>query len=306
MPLKSKHILSTETLDKEEIELILKTAEEFIPYACKEKHSDQLEGKILASLFYEPSTRTRLSFETAMNRLGGDVITVTETATSSMMKGETLDDTAKVITQFADIVAIRHPESGSAMRFADNATVPVINAGDGAGQHPSQALLDLFTIKKELKKIDGIKIAFSGDLKYGRCPNSLTYLLSNYDVKLRFISPPELTMKEEVKEFLDKKGIKYEETNDFEEGLKDIDVLYSTRIQRERFADSAEYERLKDVYILTRKLVEDNNPDMLILHPLPRVHEISHEVDDLKGAAYFRQIENGVAVRMALLTLLLT
>jgi aspartate carbamoyltransferase catalytic subunit len=306
MPLKSKHLLSTEDLSKEEIEEIIEIAELYHSFALKEKTSDELKGKILASLFYEPSTRTRLSFETAMHRLSGDVITVTETATSSLMKGETLEDTAKVISQFVDIVAIRHPESGSATRFAQTSSVPVINAGDGAGQHPTQALLDLFTIKKELGKIDGISIAFSGDLKYGRCPNSLVYLLANYDVKFRFIAPPQLPMKDEVKKFLDEKGIEYEEVEDFKESLKDIDVLYATRIQGERFADPAEFEKLKDIYILTKKLVEDSNPDLTILHPLPRVHEISHEVDELKGAAYFRQVENGVAVRMALLKLLLT
>ena len=196
-----KHILSTKDLFKEEIEQILATAEEFMPYAKKEKRGEQLKGKILGALFYEPSTRTRFSFETAMTRLGGDVLSVTDMGTTSMgVKGETVGDTAKVISNFVDIVAIRHPEAGSAKMFADNASIPVINAVDGINQHPSQALLDLFTIKKELGKIDGLTIAFSGDLKFGRTANSLAYLLSHYDVKIKFIAPNALPMKPELKE----------------------------------------------------------------------------------------------------------
>jgi aspartate carbamoyltransferase catalytic subunit len=237
--------------------------------------------------------------------LGGDIISVTDVGASSIVKGESLDDTARVISRFADIIAVRHPDSGSAQIFAEKSEVPVINAGDGAGQHPTQALLDIFTIKKELGKLDGIKVVMTGDLRYGRCPNSLAYLLANYDVEFTFVSPPELKMKPEVKEFLDEKGIKYEETEDFKEGIKNADVLYCTRIQKERFADTQEYEELKDVYILNRKLVEDLCPDAIIMHPLPRVHEISHDIDELKNAKYFKQVEYGVAVRMALLTSLI-
>jgi aspartate carbamoyltransferase catalytic subunit len=295
-----KNLLSSESLSKEAIEKILQKTDSFLGY-----NGDDMKGRILANLFYEPSTRTRLSFETAMKRLGGEVISVTDIESTSIAKGETLDDTAKVVSQFADIVAIRHPESGSATRFADNSSVPVINAGDGAGQHPTQGLLDLFTIKKEKGKLDGLKIVMTGDLKYGRCPNSLAYLLANYDIEFVFVAPEQLKMKPEVLEFLDSKGIKYEETNDFKEGIKDADVLYCTRIQKERFADSSDYEDLKDVFILTKGLVEEKCPDAVIMHPLPRVHEISHEIDDMPNAAYFRQVENGVAVRMAILTMLL-
>lgn len=291
-----EHLLSTESLSKEEINEILQKADSFLGYT-----GDDLKGKILANLFYEPSTRTRLSFETAMKKLGGKVLSVTDVHTTSIMKGETLDDTAKVVSQFADIVAIRHPESGSATRFANNSSVPVLNAGDGAGQHPTQALLDLFTIKKEKGKIDGLKVVMTGDLKYGRCPNSLVYLLANYDVEFVFVAPDKLKMKPEVLEFLDGKGIKYEETEDFKNGIEGADILYCTRIQQERFASSSEYDELKDIYILTKPLVEERCPNAVIMHPLPRVHEISHEVDDLPNAAYFRQVENGVAVRMALL-----
>jgi aspartate carbamoyltransferase catalytic subunit len=301
-----QHILSTQDLSKDEIEQILQTAETFEPYARKEKRGDQLKGKVLAALFYEPSTRTRLSFETAMTRLGGDVVSVTDIGTTSMgMKGETIADTAKVISNFADIVAIRHAEIGSAKEFADNASVPVINAGDGTNQHPSQALLDLYTIKKERGKIDGLTIGFSGDLKFGRTANSLVYLLSNYDVKIRFIAPKALEMKSEVKDFLKEKGVEFEETEDFNSGIEGVDVLYVSRVQKDRFEDMDEYERLKDVYILTRKLVEEKSPEMLILHALPRVNEIAKDCDDLPGAAYFKQVQNGIAVRMALLSILL-
>lgn len=294
-----QNLLNSEQLSKKEIEEILQKAESFLNY-----RGEDLKGKILAALFYEPSTRTRLSFETAMLKLGGSVISVTDVGATSIVKGETLDDTAKVVSHFADVIVVRHPDSGSAKIFAENSKVPVINAGDGAGQHPTQALLDLFTIKKELGKLDGLKVVMTGDLRYGRCPNSLAYLLANYDVEFKFVSPPELKMKPEVKEFLDEKGIKYEETEDFKEGIKDADVLYCTRIQRERFADSQEYEALKDVYILNKKLVEELCPNAIIMHPLPRVHEISHDVDGMENAKYFKQVEYGVAVRMALLTLL--
>lgn len=301
-----KHLLSTKDLSREEIEQIIAMADDFMPYASKEKRGAQLKGKILGALFYEPSTRTRLSFETAMTRLGGDVLSVTDIGTTSMgVKGETVADTAKVISNFVDIVAIRHPDVGSAKEFAENASVPVINAGDGINQHPSQALLDLYTIKKELGKIDGLTVGFSGDLKFGRTANSLSYLLANYDVKLKFIAPEELSMKPKVKKDLTEKGVTFEETEDFENGLNGLDVLYVSRVQKDRFTDMDEYEKLKDVYILTGKLVEEKNPDMLILHALPRVNEIAKDVDDLKGAAYFRQVQNGVAVRMALLSMLL-
>lgn len=300
-----ENLLTTESLTKDQIEELLQSADSFLPFAQKEKRGDQLKGKILAALFYEPSTRTRLSFETAALRLGAKVISVTDVHTTSLMKGESLEDTAKVISQFADIAVIRHPESGSAERFAKTSSIPVVNAGDGAGHHPSQGLLDLFTIKKALGKLEGLKVVMTGDLKYGRCPNSLAYLLAHYGVEFKFVSPEQLKMKPEVLKFLDDKGIKYSETDDFNEGIKDADVLYCTRIQQERFSDSHDYDELKDIYILNKKLYEELCPNAIIMHPLPRVHELSHDLDDLKNALYFKQVENGVAMRMAILNALI-
>jgi len=284
----------------------LALAKQMEPYSKKEKQGTQMKGKVLAALFYEPSTRTRLSFETAMIRLGGEVISVSDVSTSSISKGESLMDTAKVISQFADVVSIRHSQSGAAHEFSLGSSVPVINGGDGTSQHPSQALLDAYTIKKELGKIDGLTIGISGDLKYGRTPNSLAFLLSNYDVKFKFISPKELKMKPEVIAHLNRLKIPYEETQNFEEGMKGVDVLYMTRIQKERFENFNEYEKLKNVFVLNKKMVLKNNPKMLIMHPLPRVNEINPDVDDLKNAAYFRQVGNGVTVRMAIISHLLS
>ena len=265
---------------------------------------DRLHGKILASLFYEPSTRTRLSFEAAMQRLGGDVITADGFQFSSMYKGESIEDTMMMAGQYADIICMRHPMQGSADRAASASPVPFINAGDGPGQHPTQALLDLFTIERERGKISGLKIAMAGDLRYGRTVHSLTFLLGLYDdLQFTFIAPKELTMPEKVTDFLKEKKIRYEETDAIEPGL-DCDILYMTRIQKERFADHSEYERLKDVYRLTDKLLKGKKAT--IMHPLPRVGEIETSVDALPTAAYFRQARNGVPVRMALLWLLLS
>lgn len=267
---------------------------------------DLMKGKILAALFYEPSTRTRLSFETAMLRLGGQVLSVADSGTSSLQKGESLADTAKVVSQYADIIAVRHAQVGAAKEFADNSSVPVINAGDGSADHPTQALLDLYTIIDERGKVDGLTVTVSGDLKNSRTASSLTFLLANYDIKLRFLAPPQLAMKEEVKEFLHEKGFGFEETSDVDEALNGADVLYATRIQQERFADKLEYEKLKDSFVFNRATLEKHNPDMLIMHALPRVNELATDVDDMPGAAYFRQISNGVLVRMALISLFLT
>lgn len=305
MDFKGGDIISTATMSRGDIDRIMQTAERFLPEANKEKTSDVLEGKVLAALFYEPSTRTRLSFETAMLRLGGKVINVVGMDSSSLAKGETLRDTAKVVENFADVIAMRHPREGSVAEVAEAAGIPVINAGDGAGQHPTQALLDVFTIMQERKKLEGLTIAMVGDLKYGRTVHSLSYLLSHYGVRLILVSPDQLKMPQEVKDHLTRKNIEFSETEKIEEALKHAEVIYSTRVQRERFTDEAEYERFKHYYVLTRKDIEKHNAKMTILHPLPRVGEISLDVDDLPGAAYFRQVKNGVAVRMALLALLL-
>jgi len=305
MEFKGADVISTETMTRGDIDKIMKTAEKFLPVAQKEKTSDILAGKVLAALFYEPSTRTRLSFETAMLRLGGKVINVIGMDSSSLAKGETLHDTGKVVENFADVIAMRHPEQGSVAEVADAAGIPVINAGDGAGEHPTQALLDVFTILRERGKIEGLTVAMVGDLKYGRTVHSLAYLLSHYGVKLILVSPEQLKMPQEVKDHLKDKKISFTETEKMEDALKHAEVIYSTRVQRERFVDQAEYERFKHYYVLTRKDIEKHNGKMTILHPLPRVGEISMDVDDLPGAAYFRQVMNGVAVRMALLALVL-
>lgn len=298
-------ILSTMDLTRDDVEHIIKVSEQFMPVALKEKTSNLLEGKLMAALFYEPSTRTRLSFETAMNRLGGRVLTVVGTEYSSLSKGETLWDTGKMIEKYVDVIAMRHPQPGSPREVAESANVPLINAGDGGGEHPTQALLDVFTVTREHKKVDGLTVALVGDLKYGRTVHSLSYLLSHFDVKLILVSPDKLKMPEEITKYLSSKKIAYEETEDLGVALKNAQVLYDTRVQRERFADVNEYEKYKHYYVLTRELVEKYNPKLTIMHPLPRVGEIHQDVDDLPGAAYFRQAQNGVAVRMALLSLVL-
>lgn len=302
MPLPFKHLLSTKQLTRADTEEILRVAGEMEKIKEKGK-GDLLKGKILASLFYEPSTRTRLSFETAMLRLGGDVITAEGIQFSSLYKGETLQDTMEMVSRYADIIAMRHPEQGSAETAAEGSKIPLINAGDGSGQHPTQALLDMYTIKRECGKIDGLNIAMVGDLRFGRTVHSLSYLLGLYNsVSFTLISPKELTMPEKVTSFFKEKKIPYEEKDAIEAGM-DCDILYMTRVQQERFTDKSEYERLKLKYVLTAKHLKGKK--VIVMHPLPRVGEIATDVDALPNAAYFRQAGNGVAVRMALLALLL-
>ncbi len=298
-------ILSTKDLTREEIEFILSRAEEFLPVARKQKTLNLMEGVVLAALFYEPSTRTRLSFETAMLRLGGKVLNVIGLDNSSVKKGETLYDTGKMVDGYADVIAMRHPAVGSVKELADGAGIPVINGGDGTGEHPTQALLDALTMKLERGGIDGLKIALVGDLKNGRTVHSLAFLLSRFKVQLILVSPKQLGVPEEVKEFLHFSGIGFEETESLEDALKVADVVYMTRIQKERFADPAEYERLKDVFVLDRALMEKTGSKATVMHPLPRVGEINNDMDDLANAAYFRQAQNGIALRMALLALVL-
>ncbi len=302
MPLSFRHLTSTKQLSREDTDAILARAAE-MEKVLKAGGNDLLRGKILAALFYEPSTRTRLSFEAAMIRLGGQVITADGFQFSSMYKGETIEDTMMMVGGYADIIAMRHPEQGSADRAITTSPVPFINAGDGPGQHPTQALLDLYTIQKECGKLDGIHIAMVGDLRFGRTVHSLSFLLGLYkNVRFTLISPEELTMPEKVTSFLDEKKIPYTVANDIAAGL-DADVLYMTRVQQERFTDSAQYERLKLKYILTPDLVKGKKA--IVMHPLPRVGEIDTGVDALPNAAYFRQAQNGVPVRMALLAMLL-
>ncbi|EKO25293.1 aspartate carbamoyltransferase [Leptospira interrogans str. UI 12621] len=261
-----------------------------------------LTGKLLASLFFEASTRTRLSFEAAMERLGGRVISTVGFQFSSISKGETLYDTMKMVEAYADIAVIRHPVEGSSRIAAGAVKIPVINAGDGAGQHPTQAILDLYTIISEKGTLDGLTVAFIGDLKYGRTIHSLINLLRHYKVRLFLISPPELALPESYKKALQGYSLTLEETTDIK-AVWDCDVAYVTRIQEERFPDHKEYERLKDLFKVNKELILASKKNTTVLHPLPRVNELSTDVDDLPNAAYFRQARYGVVSRMTLLCL---
>jgi aspartate carbamoyltransferase len=263
-----------------------------------------LAGRVLATLFYEPSTRTRLSFETAMLRLRGQVLSVAEAKTSSSAaKGETLYDTGKMIEGYADVAVIRHPLEGSAQELAEGASIPVINGGDGTGQHPTQAMLDLYTIQKEKGKLEGLTITLLGDLRNGRTVHSLVPVLAHFGFRFYFVAPQALAMPPALTEAWRAAGVDLTETENLSEATAHSDVLYVTRIQKERFADPAEYDRLKGSFVVTRDLVESSKPGITIMHPLPRVDEIAREVDAYEGAAYFRQAANGVPVRMALLAL---
>jgi aspartate carbamoyltransferase catalytic subunit len=265
-------------------------------------------NSIMAMLFYEPSTRTRFSFETAMHRLGGRVISTENAAEfSSVSKGETLEDTIRILNGYADVIVLRHYEVGSAARAAAVSRVPVINAGDGAGQHPTQALLDLYTIQREIGYLDGLRIAMVGDLAQGRTVRSLAYLLGKFDnVRMWFVAPPLLRMKEDILQHLRERGVNYMEEESLEEVLPEVDVVYQTRIQKERFGDRvADYEQCRGLYVINQASLDLMRPGTIIMHPLPRVGEIAPEVDRDPRAAYFRQAQNGLFVRMALLTLVL-
>jgi aspartate carbamoyltransferase catalytic subunit len=299
---KGRDIISVKDFTREEIDYILKIAAAMEPVA--KSGSDMLHGKTLATLFFEPSTRTRLSFEAAMHRLGGSTIGFAEAEIASVKKGENLADTVRVVEKYADVIALRHPLEGAARLAAEFAEIPIINAGSGAEEHPTQALLDLYTILKELGKIDGLNIALVGDLRYGRTVHSLAYALSLYDVRLHLVSPESLRMRREVLDTI-KERIKVIEKRTIEEVLPRLDVLYVTRIQKERFPDAAEYAKVKGSYRVDLKLLEGAKKDMIILHPLPRIDEIAAEVDYTPHARYFQQVWNGIVTRMALLALIL-
>lgn len=304
--LKGQDVLSTKTLSDAQLQLIMDTAAYYEDALVNKRRLYDMDGKIAASLFFEPSTRTRLSFEAAMQRLGGSVITVSETPqmqTSSTAKGETLHDAMKVVDGYVDVIVVRSPIKGAAQEAAEAAEVPVINAGDGAGEHPTQALLDIYTIIKDHGSVEGLKVALLGDLKYGRTVHSLVHLLKRYGCEMIFVAPPQLKMPEEITAELRSEGIKVEETDDLKEAVSQADVLYVTRIQRERFPSKEEYERVKDSYVVNEEIVALAKKGMSILHPLPRVNEIAVAVDAYAGAAYFRQAHNGVPIRMALLAL---
>jgi len=293
-----KHVLTANQFDRKTLETLFRSAR-----ALEQKRVNALKGKILATLFFEPSTRTRLSFESAMLRMGGGVIS-TENAKefSSATKGETLHDTIRVVSQYADVIALRHFEKGAVESVAEASSVPLINAGDGAGEHPTQALLDAYTILRERGAIDGAHVAFVGDLKHGRAARSLALLLAQFkNITYTFVSPPELAFESEVKAYVTEQGVSWTEMPTLEEGITHADVVYMTRIQKERFADSTEYERLKGRYVLTRPLVDGLKEKAIVMHPLPRVDEIHTEVDTSSKAVYFKQAGYGVALRMALL-----
>ena len=288
-----------------EIDELIATANDII--ANPSAYSEKCRGKKLAPLFYEPSPRTRLSFEAAMMELGGNVIGFSEAASSSASKGESVADTAKVMSAYADIIAMRHPQEGAPYVASRNATVPVINAGDGGHNHPTQTLTDLLTISREKGRLHDLTVGFCGDLKYGRTVHSLIAALARYEnIRIVLISPRELTIPSYVRyEVLNKNGMEYTETTDLEGAMPSLDVLYMTRIQRERFEEEADYERLKDSYILTEEKLKSAKSDLAILHPLPRVNEISVKVDSDPRACYFKQVYNGKYIRMALILRLL-
>ena len=296
-----KSLISIRDFTKEEILHILETAKEFEQNPVQ----DFLTGKVIASLFFEPSTRTRLSFETAVNRLGARVIGFSDASNTSQSKGETLKDTIKMVNNYVDMIIMRHPLEGSSRYASEVADVPVVNAGDGANQHPSQTLLDLYSILQTQGTLDGLTINMVGDLKYGRTTHSLLQAMSQFKTKFVFTAPEELKMPKEYKEFLDSKGIEYIETASLEEHLNNCDILYMTRVQQERFTDPIEYERVKDCYSLDAEMLANVKDNMKILHPLPRVNEISQDVDETPYAYYFKQAENGLYVRMAIISYLL-
>ena len=292
-------------LGTDELDALIATAEDII--ANPKSYADVCRGKKLATLFFEPSTRTRLSFEAAMYELGGNVLSVSSGASSSASKGESVADTAKTVSCYADIIAMRHPKEGAALVAANNATVPVINAGDGGHCHPTQTLADLLTIHREKGRFSGLTVGLCGDLKFGRTVHSLVSALSRYaDIRFVLISPEELKVPSYVKtEALKKHGIPYSQTTDLEAVMPELDILYMTRVQRERFFNEEDYLRLKDSYILTPEKLKNAKKDLAIMHPLPRVNEISVEIDKDPRACYFKQVRNGKYMRMALILMLL-
>ena len=299
-----RSVIDVLDLSVEELDEIIKTAEDIIENP--NKYADVCHGKKLATLFFEPSTRTRLSFEAAMYELGGHVLSVTGAGASSAAKGESVADTAKTVSNYADIIAIRHPKEGAAHVAATNASIPVINAGDGGHCHPTQTLADLLTIHREKGGFSGLTIGLCGDLKFGRTVHSLINAMSRYDNnKFVLISPEELKVPSYVKNVLKEKGIPYEQTESLEEAMPKLDILYMTRIQRERFFNEEDYLRLKDSYILTPDKLTNAKSDLAIMHPLPRVNEISVAIDDDPRACYFKQVLNGKYMRMSLMLKLL-
>ncbi|XP_009767665.1 aspartate carbamoyltransferase, chloroplastic [Nicotiana tabacum] len=301
-------VIEAQQFDRDTLSAIFEVAQEMEKIEKNSMGSEILKGYLMATLFYEPSTRTRLSFESAMKRLGGEVLT-TENARefSSAAKGETLEDSIRTVEGYSDIIVMRHFESGAAKRAAATASIPIINAGDGPGQHPTQALLDVYTIEREIGKLDGIKVALVGDLAYGRTVRSLAYLLAKYqDVKIYFVSPDVVKMKDDIKDYLTSMGVQWEESADLVDVASKCDVVYQTRIQRERFGERVDlYEEARGKYIVDLAVLNAMQKHAVVMHPLPRLDEITVDVDEDPRAAYFRQAKNGLYIRMALLKLLL-
>jgi aspartate carbamoyltransferase len=300
-----KDILSVNQFSKEDLTYIFAVAHEMYEMVTRVGTFDLLKGKILANLFYEPSTRTSSSFTSAMERLGGSVIPINEVRYSSVSKGESLPDTIRTLECYADVIVLRHPEVGASALAAKYAKKPVINAGDGVGEHPTQALLDLYTIVEELSDVEGLTVTMLGDLKYGRTVHSLSRLLANFGVTLNYVSPEILRMPPEIIKEINASGISQKETTDLTDVLAKTDVLYVTRVQKERFENPADYDSVKGAYNITPEVMQNAKKNMIVMHPLPRVGEISMEFDDDPRAAYFRQMEYGLYVRMALLAMVL-
>jgi aspartate carbamoyltransferase catalytic subunit len=299
--MRNKSLVSITDFSKDDYLKIFAVASEFE----KNSYQNLLQGRVIAALFFEPSTRTRLSFESAINRLGGRVIGFTDASTSSATKGESLYDTIRVVSNYADLIVMRHPLEGAA-RFASEIThLPVINAGDGANQHPTQTLLDLYSIQKTQGSLNHLNIYMVGDLKYGRTVHSLLMALSEFDTTFHFISPDELKMPDEYKILLNELGLKYTESKELNESIRNADIIYMTRVQKERFSDPIEYERTKNAYVLKNDMLEGTRANMRIMHPLPRVNEISTDVDINPKAYYFQQTENGVYIRQAIISLIM-
>lgn len=299
--MKNRSLVSITDYNQEEMLQIIDLAAEFE----KKPNQDILTGHVVATLFFEPSTRTRLSFESAVNRLGGRIIGFSDSASSSTSKGETLKDTILTVSNYSDLIVMRHPLEGSAKYASEVSPVPIINAGDGAHQHPTQTLLDMFSIRKTQGRLENLKICMVGDLKYGRTVHSLLIAMANFNPVFVFIAPEELKMPDEYKLLLDSKGIEYYEYKDLADNMDDADIVYMTRVQKERFSDPLEYEKVKNVYILRNSMLANTKPNMKILHPLPRVNEINYDVDPNPKAYYFQQAQNGVYTRMAIISKIL-
>jgi aspartate carbamoyltransferase catalytic subunit len=299
--MKNRSLVSITDYTRDEMLQILDLAAEFE----KKPNQNILEGHVVATLFFEPSTRTRLSFESAVNRLGGRIIGFSDSASSSVSKGETLKDTILTVSNYSDLIVMRHPLEGSAKYASEVSPVPIINAGDGAHQHPTQTLLDMYSIRKTQGRLENLKICMVGDLKYGRTVHSLLIALADFNPVFIFIAPEELKMPQEYKILLDSKGIEYYEYKDLADNMDDADIVYMTRVQKERFSDPLEYEKVKNVYILRNSMLANTKPNMKILHPLPRVNEINYDVDPNPKAYYFNQALNGVFTRMAIISKIL-